>query len=788
MSFISYYHRFIAKYKILIIIFWLVVAGFGIWLGPKFLDNTGTNFESPEDTESYVANKIFEEEFGSIANETNVIVVIRNNEGSVLTAETEQYVTHLIQMLNESEFADTIVGVEDYYTLIKSNLTEIALNYVSENSQTMLMIIHLNYTDIDRYYESITYIRNLVKEENSLGDSYFVGVTGFSLLFQDMQKGTENDLKRMDSIVLPIALLVLAIILRSARLLFIPLVVLGISIFTSFLIMYPIALNFTVFAFVPSVMMSITIAVSIDYGLFLLTRYREEIFQGKTNDEAVKIMSQNAGHTIMVSGLTLVITFIGLAFFPLDLLITMGLGSAISVLCTLLVNLTFTPAMLLTFGSFFSSFKLYKRFLRTKNKGEGKKETEIDRFLKSKWYKIGHYSSKYAAIVILVVLIIAIPVSINVANLNTTLDLNQIYPRSSESRQAFIELEKDFPAGELMPHYLIIQTGTPNGLLNSSFFTYSQEIIQSICDQTNMSSTNIQGITWADGMAIPFPLAISYLSPESPYYNTNMGFLYRLIFNRYTNADNSTALFEIDTEIDPFGNKIEDWVKVVRQILASFEQKTGYKLYIAGGSTEMIDSINRIYELFPMMIVITIIIIYVLIAFMFRSFFIPLRLILTIALTLSWIYGLAVLLFEYDFFDPVFPALQEVNSLYWIVPIMSFSILIGLGLDYDIFLLSRISEYRDLGFNDRASILRGLYKTGGIITAAGIIMAISFSGLLLSTEMVMNQFGFMLCVAVLIDTFIIRTILVPAIMSVAEKWNWWPSKKPEPIKGELDPE
>ena len=91
-----------------------------------------------------------------------------------------------------------------------------------------------------------------------------------------------------------------------------------------------------------------------------------------------------------------------------------------------------------------------------------------------------------------------------------------------------------------------------------------------------------------------------------------------------------------------------------------------------------------------------------------------------------------------------------------------------------------------MGFTEKASIHKGLFKTGNVISFAGIIMAIAFSGLLLSRVMVLNQFGFMLCIAVLIDTFIIRTILVPAIMSLASKWNWWPKKVPEPTKTDLD--
>jgi len=113
---------------------------------------------------------------------------------------------------------------------------------------------------------------------------------------------------------------------------------------------------------------------------------------------------------------------------------------------------------------------------------------------------------------------------------------------------------------------------------------------------------------------------------------------------------------------------------------------------------------------------------------------------------------------------------------------MCFSILVGLGLDYDIFLFSRVVEYRKLGYNDRASISKGIYRTGGIITAAGVIMFIAFAGLMLSQEMVLNQYGFMLSFAVLVDTFVVRTLLVPAIMHLAGPVNWWPGVMPPDTK------
>jgi uncharacterized membrane protein YdfJ with MMPL/SSD domain len=124
------------------------------------------------------------------------------------------------------------------------------------------------------------------------------------------------------------------------------------------------------------------------------------------------------------------------------------------------------------------------------------------------------------------------------------------------------------------------------------------------------------------------------------------------------------------------------------------------------------------------------------------------------------VYGLGVLVFEQGLLF-----WKKVEALYWLAPVMSFSILVGLGLDYDVFLFSRVVEYRRMGYTDRASILKGVYKTGGIITAAGIIMAIAFTGPTMSNQLVLNEFGFMLCVAVLVDTFVVRYVFSVHLLS-----------------------
>ncbi|MCK5408976.1 MAG: MMPL family transporter, partial [Candidatus Heimdallarchaeota archaeon] len=405
-----------------------------------------------------------------------------------------------------------------------------------------------------------------------------------------------------------------------------------------------------------------------------------------------------------------------------------------------------------------------------------------DKQNRSIWTKISKFSQKRAIPIIIIVGIVAVPVSLQVLDMDLSLDINLALPSQSEAVDSYQMLVESFPGGQLERHYIILETGEVNGLKNASFFSQSQELILNLTQRTLVGNESFTSISYASEMAIPWFMAVYWIS--NPEIDQN-AMMYNQIWNEYTNEDNSTTILDIITPFDPYGSEEEIWVEETRVILKDFEEKTGYKVHLAGKPVQQIDALNSVFNLFPIMIVTILVIVYIFIAIMFKSVFIPLRLILTIGLTMSWIFGLAVLVFEYDFFDWVAPEIMgNVSALYWLIPVLSFTIVLGLGLDYDIFLLSRISEYRKNAFTDKASIQKGVYKTGGIITAAGVIMAIAFSGLMISSLVVMKQLGFILCFAVLVDTFVIRTILVPAIMSIADKWNWWPAKLPIPTKDE----
>jgi uncharacterized membrane protein YdfJ with MMPL/SSD domain len=246
--------------------------------------------------------------------------------------------------------------------------------------------------------------------------------------------------------------------------------------------------------------------------------------------------------------------------------------------------------------------------------------------------------------------------------------------------------------------------------------------------------------------------------------------------------------------INPFDATGRQWITDMRSKLARMRDYTAGKGFavdfeLVGGASDTSDAVDAVYGAFPLMIGITLLVVFVVVGSAFKSLMVPMRALVTISATLGWAYGLANLVYDDpglwvpgDTANHNLEFIAGIGVINWFSPVMCFSILVGLGLDYDIFLLSRIYEYRKMGYSEAYSIAMGLDKTSGIISAAGIIMAIAFSGLLLSTEMLLNQCAFYLVFAVLVDTFVMEVLLVPCIMRLLGKWNWWPCKMPEPTK------
>lgn len=239
--------------------------------------------------------------------------------------------------------------------------------------------------------------------------------------------------------------------------------------------------------------------------------------------------------------------------------------------------------------------------------------------------------------------------------------------------------------------------------------------------------------------------------------------------------------FSISLQIDPLTPQGRTWYASALarlDALAAQEAATIGALHLGGAAFEMCDNINVVDEYFPWMVLVTSVAILLLTGLAFRSAVVPLRALFTTAVTLLFCYGLVNLVYVHGVLNPLgFYGLQGDGSLFFLGPPSTFSIQCGLAIDYDMFLLVRVREYWLEGLDTREAICRGLYKSGNVISAAGVIMAVAFSGLLLSGSAAMNQLSLYLVSSVLYDTFVVRPLLVPALFSLAAATNWWPGSR-----------
>ena len=299
--------------------------------------------------------------------------------------------------------------------------------------------------------------------------------------------------------------------------------------------------------------------------------------------------------------------------------------------------------------------------------------------------------------------------------------------------------------------------------------------------------SSFTGISILNGTFIPFPIyeAAIYCEQIASDLSTVCPIpalrALALISNKTCSQNHQATSVTAILEVDPFTPAGIQWLNDARALLNSItSDEELFDVYIIGGAAIEYDAINAIFAAFPKMIGLTTFIVFIFMGVSFRSVGAPIRSVLSIGATLSFVYGLVVLVYQYGVFDWTnLRCISSVGALSFLPPIMGFTVVVGLGLDYDVFLTTRILEYRMMGYNNTSSIILGLDKTGRIITAAGIIMCAAFGGMLFSSTIVLNQFAFFLVSAVLLDTFVIRTLLVPIVLELSgEKWGWWPRKFP----------
>ncbi|MCE7734849.1 MAG: MMPL family transporter [Candidatus Heimdallarchaeota archaeon] len=777
--------KFVMKRKKSIIVFWFFIAILMISLfTPNLIGRLTDDIPPPEGTTADEGNTLLSTYFPEVdTSQGHVIVLESINENSILSSELKLF-TQSLQGFAQTNYADELIKFAGYYIFDQTELDPFKGQFVSSDNTTSFITLYFN-GDGDFQAEVAEDLREFVTElspdYDEIFDSY---TTGLAALRMDLKENAEADLKRIDVIVIPLVFLALIIILRNWR--YFPItitpILMSIAITLGILERVVALTDMTLQSFVPSILFSITLGVGVDYNLFLLTRFREERLNEKSVVESVGKMIHYAGHTVFTSGLTLTITLLGMAFFPFIAISGVGFAIGISIAVLLAINLTLTPSLLLIFGHWVEKSPKETQEIEPEDDFDGDESDTKTAHTKGIFYTIGKFATKRKYSLIFVILLLTLPLSLQLLETTPESEMAFLAPRDSDAGTGFLLLNDKFGSGVLSPLQLVIIPDSGD-VWSSAVFDDFQRFINQIIETTIIGPEAFFSHAFLGGAPVPYAVALNFTDSSSLSFNSQQATIYRSMTSQFVSSsdgiEGDAAIIQIILPVEPSSPEARDLLHDIEDI-AEDEFGTYYIVGYTGLTANDDSSISRTYELFPLIVLLVIIAIYALIGFMFKAVMLPARLIFTIALTISFIYGAATVVFQYDtFLNDLFPVLDGVSVIFWIIPVMTFSIILGLGMDYDIFTIERIKENVWNGMENDEAIAQGIAKTGSIITGAGVIMMISFGGLIFSSSYMLMQFGFILAFAVFLDTFVVRTLLVPSIMSMAEKANWWPSSPPK---------
>lgn len=613
-----------------------------------------------------------------------------------------------------------------------------------------------------------------------------VQVSSMGLMIDSVQTGIDSTMNQ-STLTVPVALLILAGMVRNLRLLVVTLVNLLACIASTILIMYPIASRMTTSTTAPALMVALALAMSIDYSLFLLTRFNDEVDNGVRPADAVAIALNTSGRIVLVSGVTLLLCFLMMLVLPVVFISSMGVCATVTVSMAVLAALTLTPVTLLSFPSFFSSNKCWGLSSQgcccccccpgrdSSSSSDARtvdaRNMDLSKCKRSIWPRFGKQIQRFAWVVVVLLLAIVVPVGIySIPHLSYSVGLLPMMPRDTVSTNTVLDLQDSFGVGTIFPNQVIAippegATATEAG--RASWLAASCAVLQAVADEVNVdpklppftSGAFMGPMIMAGRCSSDTGPSASWSSVGSPY---------------------SAAKVMIQYELDPFSTEGQAWIIRLREAFAKTSATEVASWYILGAGPIQMDVANKTFKHLPLMVSLMMVVVFIVIGVAFRSVVAPLRAVFCLLWMLVITFGCAIFVFQdgaLSFLHWAPLGQRDTGAMSWMSPCMAFSMVVGLGLDYDIFYSERVAEEWNHGYDEKTAAVRALAATANTISAAGIIMVMAFGALLVSATPALNEISFLLILGVLLDCFVTTKVIIPCAMSLLGRANFWPRKQ-----------
>jgi RND superfamily putative drug exporter len=569
---------------------------------------------------------------------------------------------------------------------------------------------------------------------------------GFAEVFREVGTTIEEDLVRAEAIALPITLILLLLVFGSVVSASLPLAIGGLSIVGAMAVLRLLSTVTEVSIFSLNLTTARGLGLAIDYALFVVSRYREELRAGHEPGIAVQRTVRTAGRTVAFSAVTVAASLCALLVFPFSFLRSFAYAGVAVAFLAGFFSIVVLPAILAALGTRVDKLTIFKRSTES--------HTD-DGFWHRMAITVMRRPVVFAATSIAVLLLLGAPF----LGINLSLPDDRVLPEEAASRQVHDVLREEFSSGEPGTSSVVAQgIGDPNARL-AEVDAYAATLAQ------------LPGVSRVDALTGTYcgeGLAELGCTPGQQVLPGGAG---RYLAFSSANAGGSTYLAVVPS-IEPLSPEGEDLVEAIRAADAPFPTE------VTGMSAELVDSKAALFSRLPLAAGIIALVTFVVLFLQFGSVVIPLKAVVLNLLSLSATFGAMVWVFQDGHLSGAldFDAIGSIDAT---TPILMFCVAFGLSMDYEVFLLSRIKEEYDRTGDNELSVARGLERTGRIVTAAALLIAVVFIAFATSHVTFIKLFGVGLTLAVLMDAFLIRGTLVPAFMRLAGGWNWW---APAPLR------
>jgi RND superfamily putative drug exporter len=743
--------RFSYRFRWYVIAFWVAVFAISVAATPLLEDVLTGGFSDP-DAPAEQAGALIEEKFAQ--GPTTLAVIFRSETLQATSDEFQHLEMQALDALTEANIPN-LASVQTYASTGSTLM-------ISDDGHSSVSVLSFS-ADLQTVQGEVGRIRQALSSP-----ALKTYVTGEPAVYADLTAHSFSDLRKVEVYGLPVALIALILVFGSLVAAALPVITGGLAVTVTLGAMYLIARLTSMSIFSMNVATLLGLAAAIDYALFIVWRFREELHRGASVKEAVVVTTARAGRSVFYSGAAVMVGVVGLVFFPSPGLRSLGIGGVLVVFLSVAASVTFMPAILAVLGHKVNAIPVIRLHAAHESR-------------RWKWWARVVLRRPWVSIIVALALIAL--VAFPALDMKTQMTTATALPTSAEARQGLEILESEFDWETLSPTLALLtwEGEEPIDMTRAAnLFLYGQQLtsidgvasVLSPFTVTGMSDPGALAALWAqfeqllndpDGFTIPED-GITLDSGQTITGDELRQFK-QLI--KSTVAPGA-VLYRVVAE-EGLTNAQSN--EMVERLMESTPPE-GYEVHVAGESAFSHDFLKELNYWLPWVIAWIILSSLVVFALLLRSVVLPVLAVVVNLLTIAMSFGWLVILFQGDALEGVlrFTATGAIDA---VNRVLMLCVLFGITMDYAVFMLTRMHERWHRTGDNREAVSTGLVRSGRIIVSAALLVVVVTGAFAFTSIGTVKMLGSGIALAIIVDTLFVRLTLVPAVMVYLGKASWW---------------